>query len=241
MRGKEAIIGEAGYPYENYQVITDDGYILTLERLSRPESNRAVYFQHGVFDTSYAWIAKGPTGSIAMRAYDQGYDVFLGNFRGAADQGHIHEKISPRDYWAYTINHHGMSHALAQSDLTRSNVDIRVLRYSLPRYGGVRAKDSRGQEQGAGATSVTRRPGRVHHQCCFSQRTLAMLVAAIGTVDASVLIVGCADGSHGHTDVHCEESAVRRRPWPIASNSALSCRRPSSGTVEPRLNAVELL
>jgi hypothetical protein len=90
----------------------DDGYILTLERLARPESNRAVYFQHGVVDTSYAWIAKGPTGSVAMRAFDQGYDVYLGNFRGAADQAHLDENISPKDYWNYTVNQHGICTAV---------------------------------------------------------------------------------------------------------------------------------
>ena len=42
-----------------------------------------------------------------MRAHDAGYDVFLGNFRGAADMGHVKEGLSAREYWNYSVNEHG--------------------------------------------------------------------------------------------------------------------------------------
>lgn len=47
-----------------------------------------------------------------MRAYDLGYDVFLGNFRGVLHEGvrrHINEKISNREYWNFTTNDHAFS------------------------------------------------------------------------------------------------------------------------------------
>ncbi len=61
----------AGYPYEKHAVVTEDGYVLTLERIARPGATRCVYLQHGVLDNSFAWIATGAT-SLAFRAYDDG-------------------------------------------------------------------------------------------------------------------------------------------------------------------------
>ncbi|GAB2270215.1 hypothetical protein Dimus_005122 [Dionaea muscipula] len=46
------VITEYGYPYEAIHVSTDDGYILLLERIPRRDSRKAVYLQHGVFDSS---------------------------------------------------------------------------------------------------------------------------------------------------------------------------------------------
>ena len=80
-----AAVEAAGYPYERVRVETADGYQLTVDRLPRPGAERVAFFQHGVLDSSYSWVAGGPVGahgSLAMRAFDDGCDVFLGNFRG---------------------------------------------------------------------------------------------------------------------------------------------------------------
>ena len=80
-----AAVEAAGYPYERVRVETADGYQLTVDRLPRPGAKRVAFFQHGVLDSSYSWVAGGPVGahgSLAMRAFDDGCDVFLGNFRG---------------------------------------------------------------------------------------------------------------------------------------------------------------
>ncbi|KAL3352103.1 hypothetical protein AABB24_020281 [Solanum stoloniferum] len=101
------VITELGYPYEALRVVTNDGYILLLERIPRRDARKVVYLQHGVFDSSMGWISNGVVGSPAFAAYDQGYDVFLGNFRGLVSREHVDSNISPRQYWRYSINEHG--------------------------------------------------------------------------------------------------------------------------------------
>ncbi|KAI5330386.1 Hypothetical predicted protein [Prunus dulcis] len=100
------VITELGYPYEAIHVITSDGYVLLLERLPRRDSRKAVYLQHGILDSSMGWVSNGVVGSPAFAAYDQGYDVFLGNFRGLVSREHVNKNISSRQYWQYSINEH---------------------------------------------------------------------------------------------------------------------------------------
>ncbi|CAO2818380.1 unnamed protein product [Amaranthus hypochondriacus] len=101
------VITELGYPYEAIHVVTEDGYILLMERIPRHNSRKAVYLQHGVFDSSMGWVSNGVVGSPAFAAFDQGYDVFLGNFRGLVSREHVDKNISSRQYWRYSINEHG--------------------------------------------------------------------------------------------------------------------------------------
>ncbi|KAG0456584.1 hypothetical protein HPP92_024372 [Vanilla planifolia] len=101
------VITELGYPYEAIRVITSDGYVLLLERIPRHDSQKVVYLQHGVLDSSMGWVSNGVVGSPAFAAYDQGYDVFLGNLRGLVSREHVNKKISSRMYWNYSINEHG--------------------------------------------------------------------------------------------------------------------------------------
>ncbi|XP_061956663.1 uncharacterized protein LOC133678390 isoform X2 [Populus nigra] len=101
------VITEFGYPYEAIHVITSDGYVLLLERIPRRDSRKAVYLQHGILDSSMGWVSNGVVGSPAFAAYDQGYDVFLGNLRGLVSREHIEKEISSQKYWRYSINEHG--------------------------------------------------------------------------------------------------------------------------------------
>ncbi|XP_076888898.1 uncharacterized protein LOC143539471 [Bidens hawaiensis] len=102
------VITELGYPYEAIKVVTDDGYVLLLERIPRRDARKAVYLQHGVFDSSMGWVSNGVVGSPAFAAFDQGYDVFLGNFRGLVSREHVNKNISSREYWRYSINENGI-------------------------------------------------------------------------------------------------------------------------------------
>lgn len=104
----EDVITELGYPYEAINVVTADGYVLLLERIPRRDSRKVVYLQHGVFDSSMGWVSNGVVGSPAFAAFDQGYDVFLGNFRGLVSREHIDKNISSREYWHYSINENGI-------------------------------------------------------------------------------------------------------------------------------------
>ncbi|XP_057474174.1 uncharacterized protein LOC130762511 [Actinidia eriantha] len=101
------VITELGYPYEAIPVVTADGYVLLLERIPRRDSRKVVYLQHGILDSSMGWVSNGVVGSPAFAAFDQGYDVFLGNFRGLVSREHVDKNISSRQYWHYSINEHG--------------------------------------------------------------------------------------------------------------------------------------
>lgn len=101
------VITELGYPYEAIRVVTEDGYVLLLERIPRRDARKVVYLQHGVFDSSMGWVSNGVVGSPAFAAFDQGYDVFLGNFRGLVSREHVNKNLSSRQYWNYSINEHG--------------------------------------------------------------------------------------------------------------------------------------
>ncbi len=48
-----------------------------------------VFFMHGILDTSMGWVSNGVTGSQAFAAFDQGFDVWLGNSR--ANPPRVHE------------------------------------------------------------------------------------------------------------------------------------------------------
>eukprot|EP00164_Ancoracysta_twista_P002456 GFYU01003255.1.p1 GENE.GFYU01003255.1~~GFYU01003255.1.p1 ORF type:complete len:478 (-),score=148.59 GFYU01003255.1:64-1344(-) len=100
------VIRSYGYPFEEYDVETDDGYILKLQRIPNPTAHTAVYIQHGVLDTAYSWIAAGPTASLAFRLHDEGYDIWLGNFRGTGHNRHKDENITQWQYWDFCLNDH---------------------------------------------------------------------------------------------------------------------------------------
>ncbi|KFK44004.1 hypothetical protein AALP_AA1G202300 [Arabis alpina] len=100
------VITELGYPYEAIRVVTSDGYGLLLERIPRRDARKAVYLQHGVLDSSMGWVSNGVVGSPAFAAYDQGYDVYLGNLRGLVSRDHVNKNISSKDFWRYSINEH---------------------------------------------------------------------------------------------------------------------------------------
>ena len=75
---------EAGYPVEIHDVVTEDGYILTLHRI--PASNQTsppvVFLQHGLMSSSADWVISGPDHALAYQLSQAGYDVWMGNFRG---------------------------------------------------------------------------------------------------------------------------------------------------------------
>ncbi|CAA7402028.1 unnamed protein product [Spirodela intermedia] len=130
----EDVIREHGYPYESFRVVTSDGYILLLERIPRRDAQKVVYLQHGILDSSMGWVSNGVVGSPAFAAFDQGYDVFLGNFRGLVSREHINKNISSHKYWKYSVNEHGVQdvpaiieeiHRIKVSELTLLQPEFR--------------------------------------------------------------------------------------------------------------------
>uniref|UniRef100_A0A7S4KLP2 PDZ domain-containing protein n=1 Tax=Guillardia theta TaxID=55529 RepID=A0A7S4KLP2_GUITH len=102
-----AAVMRVGYPFQQIILDTADGYRLELHRLPRHNSDKVMFLQHGIMDSSYSFVARGASDGLAFRAFDKGYDVFMGNFRGTSSLKHASEDISACDYWDFTLDDHG--------------------------------------------------------------------------------------------------------------------------------------
>mmetsp|Transcript_107843 Transcript_107843/g.348102 ORF Transcript_107843/g.348102 Transcript_107843/m.348102 type:complete len:484 (+) Transcript_107843:23-1474(+) len=113
VKGMEELVREKGYPLDRYPVETQDGYTLGLFRIpygrKGPGDKRCrrppVLLQHGIFDTSIAWVANDPHQSLGFILADLGYDVWLGNNRGNSYSQH-HRILSMHEpaFWAYSYD-----------------------------------------------------------------------------------------------------------------------------------------
>jgi len=99
----DTMITLAGYESETHKVVTPDGYILTLYRIVG--SGPVVFMQHGLEDSSAAWVLAGPDhGAPAFRLAAEGYDVWLGNYRGNHDSREHQSLDADRDneFWQFS-------------------------------------------------------------------------------------------------------------------------------------------
>lgn len=102
------MIRSKGFPCEEHDVITEDGYILSIQRIpfSRFQSSYTprpiVYLQHGLLDASSTWVINYPDQSLAFILADNGFDVWLGNMRGNT-YGRRHINLDPKteDFWDF--------------------------------------------------------------------------------------------------------------------------------------------
>ena len=76
------IAEENGYKFEEHEVTTSDGYILTLHRIRLIEGGKPVLLQHGIEDSSTTWVMNSPDKAPAFLLAKNGFDVWLSNSRG---------------------------------------------------------------------------------------------------------------------------------------------------------------
>ncbi|XP_032087789.1 putative lysosomal acid lipase/cholesteryl ester hydrolase isoform X3 [Thamnophis elegans] len=106
------IIQYWGYTSEEYQVLTDDGYYLQLNRIPcgkhcpQHEGPRPiVLLVHGFLWEGRCWIANLPSNSLGFFLADAGYDVWIINLRGTTwSRRHKEFSIYQQKFWDFSFH-----------------------------------------------------------------------------------------------------------------------------------------
>ncbi|NWY40051.1 LIPM Lipase, partial [Sylvia atricapilla] len=108
-----------GYPSKEYEVMTEDGYILSLNRIPHGRGNAGlsgsknpVLIVHGFCLDGGDWVDNFPDSSLAFILADAGYDVWIGNNRGNSwSRRHHNLSIGSEEFWDFSF------HEMAMYDL----------------------------------------------------------------------------------------------------------------------------
>ncbi|XVF88576.1 hypothetical protein PTKIN_Ptkin19aG0061800 [Pterospermum kingtungense] len=105
----KSMVETQGYDCEEHTVTTQDGYILSMQRIpvgrsgGTPDNRPPVLLQHGLLMDGITWLLLPPEQSLAFVLADNGYDVWIANSRGSKySKGHT--SLNPGDpaYWNWS-------------------------------------------------------------------------------------------------------------------------------------------
>ena len=98
-----------GFETSTHEVTTEDGYILTLFRISGVKgensgtSKPVVLFQHGLLDNSDTWITNDPDKAPGFMMVNAGFDCWFSNARGNKySRYHTYLSRDSKEFWEFS-------------------------------------------------------------------------------------------------------------------------------------------
>lgn len=112
---------------QEHDVITEDGYILKLFHIPG-DSDKTVLLMHGLLGSADTFIIRG-RGSLVAALASEGYDVWIGNYRGTT-HSRRHKRLNPdtdNSFWDFSFHEIGAYDLPAIIDFILQENDVTQL------------------------------------------------------------------------------------------------------------------
>jgi len=127
-------IKSLGYKLEEYEVITEDYYKLSLWHFVpnfKVDPNKVVYFQPGFMCVAWVFLQNGKK-SLPFLLMEEGYDVWIGHNRGTVHSlGHLTKdsQASNSDYWDFNLDDYALKDLPANLETVKQKTGAKKLNY----------------------------------------------------------------------------------------------------------------